>query len=223
MAVVLGSYEFVNIAYYILLPWDAVSSSNAIAVAAAKSLLGQSAGIVVTILVAISCAGSITSNIFTGGRLIVAASQRHYLPAFLSRRGLALCRGPSEDAVASSADEETEDEHPSTFDAPIFAHTVYLVITLVYILTGSFGALLTFVGMAEWLAYVSTVVGLLVLRRREPDLHRPYQPATALPVIFTIVGSLIIVRSAMFAPIQSCVLAGLIVVGATVSRFSGHR
>lgn len=31
-----------------------------------------------------------------------------------------------------------------------YAHGLALVVTLVYILTGSFRALLTFVGMAEW-------------------------------------------------------------------------
>ena len=121
MAVVLSSYEFVNIAYYILLPWNTMSTSNAVAVAAAKSLFGQSAGIIVTLLVAISCAGSITSNIFTGGRLIVAASQRHYLPAFLSRRGVFFHqkhRGTAQDEVASPP---TEPEHiPSRFDAPMY-------------------------------------------------------------------------------------------------------
>jgi L-type amino acid transporter 9 len=90
------------------------------------------------------------------------------------------------------------------------------VITLVYILTGSFRALLTFVGMAEWVFYVSTVVGLLILRRREPQLERPYRPTGVLPVTFVIVGTLVIARSAMFAPVQSGVLAGLLVVGAVI-------
>ena len=90
------------------------------------------------------------------------------------------------------------------------------MITLIYILTGSFRALLTFVGMAEWVFYVSTVVGLLILRRREPQLERPYRPTVVLPVTFVIVGTLVIVRSAMFAPVQSGVLAGLLIVGAVI-------
>lgn len=92
------------------------------------------------------------------------------------------------------------------------------MVTLIYILTGSFRALLTFVGMAEWVFYVSTVIGLLILRRREPQLERPYRPNVALPITFVIVGTLVIIRSAMFAPIQSGVLAGLLVVGAVISN-----
>ncbi|KAF9690771.1 hypothetical protein EKO04_010954 [Ascochyta lentis] len=205
MIVVLGSFEFVNIAYYILLSWDKLSSNNAVAVSAAASLLGRPAGILITILVAVSCAGSVTSNVFSVGRLTVAASQRHYLPAFFSKRGLPLLNNA-----------ETNGHTASHFDAPVCANILALVITLVYILTGSFRALLTFVGMAEWVFYVSTVVGLLILRRREPQLERPYRPTILLPVTFVIVGTLVIVRSAMFAPVQSGVLAGLLVVGAII-------
>jgi L-type amino acid transporter 9 len=99
-----------------------------------------------------------------------------------------------------------------------YANLLALVITLVYILTGSFRALLTFVGMAEWVFYVSTVIGLLILRRREPQLERPYRPTLALPVTFVVVGTLVILRSAIFAPVQSAVLAGLLVIGAVIGR-----
>jgi L-type amino acid transporter 9 len=130
MVVVLGSYELVNFAYYILLPWSTMSSSDAVAVAAAKSLFGPPAGVIFTILVAVSCAGAITSNIFAVGRLTVVASQRHYLPAFLSKRGLPKRKGKNlvpigraPDAYTSSGDVLTVDKNPqsySTFDAPMY-------------------------------------------------------------------------------------------------------
>ena len=97
-----------------------------------------------------------------------------------------------------------------------YANILALVITLMYIFTGSFRALLTFVGMAEWVFYVSTVIGLLILRRREPQLERPYKPTILLPVTFVIVGTLVIVRSAIFAPVQSGVLASLLILGAII-------
>ncbi|KAF2729626.1 amino acid transporter [Polyplosphaeria fusca] len=220
MAVVLSCYELVNIAYYILLPWDRMSTSNAVAVEAAKSLLGKPAAVLITVLVAVSCAGSITSNVFSVGRLIMAAAQRHYLPGFLAKRGLSSSRGRrhEQDSTQSTSDAHHTDENASTtFDAPIFANLLSTIITLVYIATGSFRALLTFVGMAEWVFYVSTVLGLIILRRREPQLHRPYKPSLALPLMFVVVGTLVIVRSAVFAPVQSAVLAGLLVMGTGVS------
>lgn len=98
-----------------------------------------------------------------------------------------------------------------------------MVITLLYIFTGSFRALLTFVGMAEWVFYVSTVIGLLILRRREPQLERPYRPTVILPVTFVIVGTLVIIRSAMFAPIQSGILAGLLLVGSIIGALRSRQ
>ena len=109
MIVVLISFELVNVAYYILVPWEKLSTNNAVAVAAATSLLGRPAGIAVTVLVAVSCAGSITSNVFSVGRLTLAASQRHYLPAIFSKRGLPILRQPEED----------DDVISSSFDAPM--------------------------------------------------------------------------------------------------------
>lgn len=102
-----------------------------------------------------------------------------------------------------------------------YANFLSLIVTLVYILTGSFRVLLTFVGLAEWVFYVSTVAGLIILRRREPDLPRPYRPTLVLPVIFIVVGTLVIIRSALFAPAQSGVLAGLLVIGTMVSKLRG--
>ncbi|KAF2637185.1 hypothetical protein P280DRAFT_472360 [Massarina eburnea CBS 473.64] len=209
MIVVLSSYELVNVAYYILLPWDTISSNDAVAVNAARSVFGDWAGIVVTILVALSCGGSITSNVFTIGRLAIAASQRAYLPAFLGKRGLPTVGQQPEDSATSTG---------SRFDAPIYANALALVITLVYIFLGNFRALLTFVGMAQWVFYVSTVLGLLILRRREPDLERPFKPTVILPITFVVVGTLMIARTAMFSPIQSGVLAGLLIIGALVSK-----
>ncbi|KAL1592939.1 hypothetical protein SLS59_009581 [Nothophoma quercina] len=116
MIVVLSSFEFVNIAYYILLSWDKLSSNNAVAVSAATSLLGRPAGILITILVAVSCAGSVTSNVFSVGRLTVAASQRHYLPAFFSKRGLPM-----------SGNADADDAETSRFDAPMYVSCLGMI------------------------------------------------------------------------------------------------
>lgn len=112
MVVVLISYELVNVAYYIMLPWEAISRTDAVAVLAmSMTRLGDWLAILVVILVALSCAGSITSNIFAIGRLTVAAAERRYLPAVLGQRGfgrLACVQEPSED---SHSDHSATDSH----------------------------------------------------------------------------------------------------------------
>jgi L-type amino acid transporter 9 len=104
MMVVLISFELVNVAYYILVPWEKLSSNNAVAVVAASSLFGRPAAIAISALVAVSCAGSITSNVFAVGRLTMAASQRNYLPAFFSKRGLPMILRDEEENTSFSFD-----------------------------------------------------------------------------------------------------------------------
>jgi L-type amino acid transporter 9 len=128
MVVVLSSYELINLAYYILLPWDTMSSSDAVAVAAIKSAFGHWAGILVSVLVALSCAGSITSNVFTIGRLTVVAAQHRYIPALFGKRGLPSFGTKTSDSApllhASSAGDVSDLSSPSRFDAPMYVFPI---------------------------------------------------------------------------------------------------
>jgi L-type amino acid transporter 9 len=67
--------------------------------------------------------------------------------------------------------------------------------------------------MTEYLFFFFTVAGDLVLRYREPGLHRPYKPPIVFPIIFTIVSGFVVIRGAVFAPIQLAVLVGVLVTG----------
>lgn len=67
--------------------------------------------------------------------------------------------------------------------------------------------------MAEYTFFFLTVVGDIVLRFREPDLARPYKPPIILPILFSIVSGFVVVRGAVFAPVQFAVLVAELVVG----------
>ena len=62
-----------------------------------------------------------------------------------------------------------EDGIPST--------AIYLqsVLTIAFILTSTFESILVFAGFTLALNSFATVLGVFVLRRREPDLERPYK------------------------------------------------
>ncbi|KAF8249144.1 amino acid transporter [Wilcoxina mikolae CBS 423.85] len=230
MTVVMLCFELANASYYVLLPWEAVGSSNAVAVTAARSLLGFPAAAGIAILVAISCAGSISANVFVTARLTVAASQRGYLPKLFSEVGLldnGYVRiphdGNSERTGGSSGDEgDSTNEEPETakerWNIPINAMLLNFLLTTTYILTGSFRTLLTFVGMAEYTFFFLTVVGLLILRFREPELRRPYKPIIAVPVVFCLVSAAVLFRTAVFVPLQAVILVLLFVGGIVVHR-----
>ncbi|CAK7209720.1 hypothetical protein SBRCBS47491_000537 [Sporothrix bragantina] len=177
-----------NAAYYVLLPWQVVSTTDSIAVTAFARLLGPAAGVAAALLVCLVVAGSLLGNSFVAGRMAVAAANKKWIPSTFSTLGL-----PS---VPNS-------------DAPVYALALAAGLGAIYILAGNFRALLTFNGLGEFTFFFLTVVGALILRVREPELPRPYKPLVAAPIAFTLVSGFVVARGAAFAPIQAVVLLAL--------------
>ncbi|KAI7003948.1 hypothetical protein KC355_g8961, partial [Hortaea werneckii] len=80
------------------------------------------------------------------------------------------------------------DHHPSAptssfFATPIPALLLNLTLTAFYIALGDFTTLTTFYGVASYLFYFASVLGLLILRVKEPDLPRPYRCWIFTPVV----------------------------------------
>ena len=69
-------------------------------------------------------------------------------------------------------------------------------------LSGSYETLLQYCTLASLLFYVVTVVGLLILRKREPNANRPYK-----------------VWGYPYLPVTYIVLAGLVAIGILISNF----
>lgn len=73
--------------------------------------------------------------------------------------------------------------------------------------------LLTFNGLGEYAFFFLTVLGAIILRRREPDLHRPVKPFILIPILFALISGFVVIRGAIFAPIQAVVLVFIWLVG----------
>ncbi|PYH77088.1 amino acid transporter [Aspergillus uvarum CBS 121591] len=189
-----------NAAYYILLPWNVVSTTDSVAVTAITHLLGPAAGIIAAILICLVVAGSLLGNSFVAGRMVVAAANRNWLPQLLGVIGQ-LGRPSHSNQTLSS-------------DAPINAIVLSTILPIFYILFGNFRALLTFNGLGEYSFFFLTVVGAIRLRFREPDLKRPYKPFLGIPIIFALVSGFVVTRGAVFAPFQAVILIVLWIIGA---------
>ncbi|GFN18261.1 amino acid transporter [Aspergillus tubingensis] len=85
--IVILSFIAVNIAYYILLPWRVVSTTNSVAVTSFSHLLGPTFGAIAAGLICLVVAGSLLGSSFVAGRIVVAAANSNWLPAFLARIG----------------------------------------------------------------------------------------------------------------------------------------
>ncbi|KAI1029493.1 hypothetical protein LB504_010800 [Fusarium proliferatum] len=190
-----------NAGYYVLLPWDVVSTTDSVAVTALTRLLGRGFGIVTAVLICLVVAGSLLGNSFVASRMCVAAARKAWIPSLFTIVGRV--------GVKPDAEETEESENESTKeagDAPINAVILSVVLASFYILFGSFRALLTLNGLGEYSFFFLTVLGAIILRYREPDLERPYKTFSINPVVFVLVSGFVVVRGAIFAPAQAIVI-----------------
>lgn len=97
-----------NAAYYILLPWDVVSTTDSVAVTAITRLLGRGFGIVAAVLICLVVAGSLLGNSFVAGRMAVAAANADWLPGIFSVVGRVgksrVLRQDDQDSAKSGSD-----------------------------------------------------------------------------------------------------------------------
>jgi basic amino acid/polyamine antiporter, APA family len=72
-------------------------------------------------------------------------------------------------------------------------------------LTGRYGDLLDYVVFAVLIFYVLTIVGIMILRRKQPDTPRPYKAFgyPILPIIYIVVASAICVALLVLKPLYS--------------------
>ncbi|KAM0335035.1 hypothetical protein ACHAQA_000069 [Verticillium albo-atrum] len=195
------SFLAANAAYYILLPWDVVSTTDSVAVTSLTRLLGRGFGIAAAGLICLVVAGSLLGNSFVASRMAVAAANKSWFPRFFTFVG----------RVGFTPQDASADVPGS--DAPINAIILSAILAAVYILLGNFRALLTFNGLGEYTFFFLTVLGAIILRWREPDLKRPYKPFVLVPVVFAAVSGFVVVRGAVFAPVQAGVLVGVWALG----------
>ncbi|KAI3318721.1 amino acid transporter [Xylariaceae sp. AK1471] len=201
-----------NAAYYILLPWNVVSTTDSVAVTAITRLLGRGFGIVAAILICLVVAGSLLGNSFVAGRMAVAAANRDWLPRVFAILGHIGVQPRTENEPETTENSSISPDVVKS-DAPVNAIILSTFLSALYILLGNFRALLTFNGLGEYSFFFLTVLGAIILRFREPDLQRPYKPFMLVPAIFAVVSGFVVVRGAIFAPVPAAVLVALWIIG----------
>ncbi|OOQ91104.1 hypothetical protein PEBR_01191 [Penicillium brasilianum] len=95
---------------------------------------------------------------------------------------------------------------------------LYLALVLlgVYIVVGGFSTLVTFYSVAGYAFYFVTVLGLVVLRIREPHLDCSYRTWITTPIIFGCVSLFLLSRAVIAEPLQTLIVVGFIITGIPV-------
>ena len=161
MAAVIVIYLAVNVAYQYVLPFDRLAGSTVVASDAMAVVLGSRAGHFVAAAVMLSTLGALNAAVLAFPRMGYA----------LAKDGL-FFRG-------------LERVHPR-FQTPAAAIVIQGLLACAFIASGSYERILGYFGFTDFLAYGLVVLGVMVLRRKEPGLARPYRvfgyPAT--PILF---------------------------------------
>jgi APA family basic amino acid/polyamine antiporter len=104
--------------------------------------------------------------------------------------------------------------HPR-FATPHVSITVYALLAVVFVWSRSFEQLIESFVLGTWPWLALAVAGVLVLRRRQPDLVRPYRTPgyPFVPLVF-IAGTLLVVGTALVEhPMTTLVGIGLTLLG----------
>ena len=194
--VVLVMYVALNAAFLRTTPMPAMAGQLEVGLISGRQIFGAAGGQVVAALICLGLISSVSSMVWIGPRVTVAMGED--LP------GLALLAIKTKNGT------------------PRVAIGVQAVMTTVLLLTGKFQDVLIYIQLALTLFSALTVLGVIVLRVREPGLPRPYRtwgyPVT--PVLFLIVSGIMVFYVVQTKPWQTLaglgtILAGLIVYFAT--------
>ncbi|MBW9158764.1 amino acid permease [Clostridium tagluense] len=173
---VMAAYILINMAYLFVLPASALAATKTPATDVATLLFGAAGGKVITVGILVSIFGTLNGNILTGMRVPYALALENKLPGskWLSKLT------------------------PKT-STPINSGILIGVIAIVMTLSGNFNQLTDLLVFVLWIFYVMTFIAVMVLRKKKPDLIRPYKvPLYPVIPIIAIVGGLYIIINTMF-------------------------
>ena len=203
---VLVIYCLINLGYFLALPLAEVQSANSslhpdalpVATKAAMTFLGTAAVGLVSIAFVISALGAMNGSVLTNARV----------PYAMARDGLFF--------------RSMGYLSPST-RVPVISIMVQAVIAGAMATLGTFDQLTNYVVFSSWIFYGLCCAGVILLRRRRPELARPYRVLgyPYVPIVFVIVSVLLIGNTVWSMPQESLIGLALIALGVPV--FYGLR
>ncbi|XP_020823161.1 cystine/glutamate transporter [Phascolarctos cinereus] len=187
MIIVTVCYVLTNVAYFTTISAEELLLSKAVAVTFAERLLGKFS-IAVPVFVALSCFGSMNGGIFAVSRLFYVASREGHLPEILSMI------------------------HVRKY-TPLPAVIVLYPLTMIMLFFGDLYGLLNFLSFARWLFIGLAVAGLIYLRYKRPDMHRPFKVPLFIPALFSFTCFFMVALSLYSDPFSTGIGFGITLTG----------
>lgn len=179
LALVMAVYLTINLAYLWVLPASELAKYSAPAAAVAEAMFGAMGGKLITAGILISVFGTLNGYLLTGPRVAYTLAEQKTLPGYKSLTKLNNSQAPANAIIAMAT------------------------LASLYALSGQFNLLTDLSIFAIWIFYVLTFIGVIKLRKDQPNLARPYK-VPLYPII-----PLIAIVSGLFVIINQLFLAGM--------------
>jgi len=201
LALILGTgiiivlYMAMNAAYLRIMPVEAYAAMMATpekiaAVEAATVMTGPAGGVVLSVLILCSTLNCTNSTILLSSRIFYALSKDKLFLPFASK------------------------VHPR-YRTPANAIVLQGAWACLMIWMGSFDQLTDLLIFAAFIFYGATALGVILMRRKAPDMERPYRALgyPVLPIVFFLFCLTLVVVTIAGRPLQSLMGLGLIATG----------
>jgi len=181
-------YVAVNYIYLYTLPMNELSGVVRIAEKAASVLFGGMAGALVSAAVVVSTFGALNGVILTGPRVYYAMAKDKLFFKQVAK------------------------VHPR-YKTPGVSILIQAVWACLLTLSGTYEQLFTYVTFATIVFYIFAVTSVFTLRKKHPDLPRPYKTwgYPWLPILFIIVMAVLLINTLFSKPVES--FAGIAIIG----------
>ncbi|MFB3920531.1 MAG: amino acid permease [Terriglobia bacterium] len=186
-------YLSANVAYLHVLSFPALAEHQRVAAKAMEILAGPRGRALVSGLILCSIFGALNGNVLGGARVFYAMAR---------------------DGVFFSAVGRVH----RRFQTPAVALLLQGVWAAVLAASGTYEQLFTYVIFTAWVFYAGAVMAVVVLRRKQPDLPRPYRIRgyPFLPIAFSLAAMAIVGNTLVRSPRESFIGLGLVLVGVPI-------
>ncbi len=189
-------YVALNAVFLYTTPMNEMAGQLDVGLIAGRHIFGEAGGRIVAGLICVGLISSISAMMWIGPRVTMVMGEDNSLLRVFSKR--------------------------ATNGVPVNALLFQLIVVTALLLTQSFEAVLDFIQFSLTLCSFLTVLGVIVLRLRQPHLPRPYRawgyPVT--PLVFLAVTSFVLLHLLAERPFQSLaslatMMAGLLIYAAS--------
>jgi len=190
MVIVVTVYLALNTVLVYVLGFDQMIGSELVMADAASKFIGGKGAAIVTIIILISLIGANNGFILTSARINYAMARDN---RFFKQAAFI---------------------HPK-FQSPANALIIQCIWACILTFSGTFNQLITYIIFASWIFYGMSAGAVIILRKKKPDMDRPYKTPFYpwIPIIFILFAIFLTVNTILEAPRDAAIGTGIILAG----------